>query len=295
MARMVVLDGYTLNPGDNPWDELMELGDLTVHDRTPVGEVVKRAAGAEIVLTNKTPVSAEAIKQLPELKLIAVLATGYNVVDIEAAAERGIAVVNVPEYSTDTVAQFVFALLLALCHRVERHSESVHAGQWTRSEDFMYALTPQVELAGMTMGVVGFGRIGRRVAELADAFGMRVRVSGRTPKPLPALRDVAWCELDELLEASDVVSLHCPQTAETKGMVDTAFLERMKQSAFLVNTSRGGLVVEADLASALKEKHIAGAAVDVASSEPMAKDSALLGVRNLIVTPHLAWSALAAR
>lgn len=293
--KIVVLDGYTLNPGDNPWLPVEALGDLTVYDRTPADKVLERAKDADIVLTNKTPLSGEIIENLPDLKLIGVLATGYNIVDTAAASRRGIPVVNVPEYSTDTVAQFVFALLLELCHHVGQHSESVLAGDWCRSEDFMFTLSPQVELAGLTLGIVGYGRIGARVAQIADAFGMKVRATTRSPKPAPALADFAWVSLDQLLAKSDVVSLHCPQTEQTKGMVNEAFFKQMKPSAFLINTSRGGLVNETDLVQALQSGQLAGAALDVVDSEPMPEGSVLIGAPNLIITPHIAWSALSAR
>ncbi len=294
-TKIVVLDGYTLNPGDNPWSPVEALGDLTVYDRTPADKVLERAKDADIVLTNKTPLPGEIIENLSDLKLTGVLATGYNIVDIAAASRRGIPVVNVPEYSTDTVAQFVFALLLELCHRVGRHSESVLAGDWFRSEDFMFTLSPQVELAGLTLGIVGYGRIGARVAQIADAFGMKVRATTRSPKPDPALADFAWVSLDQLLAESDVVSLHCPQTDQTTGMVNEAFFKQMKPSAFLINTSRGGLVNEADLVKALHSGQLAGAALDVVDSEPMPAGSVLIGAPNLIITPHIAWSALSAR
>lgn len=294
-TKIVVLDGYTLNPGDNPWSPVEALGDLTVYDRTPADKVLERAKDADIVLTNKTPLPGEIIENLPDLKLIGVLATGYNIVDIAAASRRGIPVVNVPEYSTDTVAQFVFALLLELCHRVGRHSESVMTGDWCRSEDFMFTLSPQVELAGLTLGIVGYGRIGARVAQIADAFGMKVRATTRSPKPAPGLADFAWVSLDQLLAESDVVSLHCPQTDQTTGMVNEAFFKQMKPSAFLINTSRGGLVNETALVQAFHSGQLAGAALDVVDSEPMPAGSVLIGAPNLIITPHIAWSALSAR
>ena len=293
--RIVVLDGHTLNPGDNPWDAVARLGELTVYDRTGPEQIVPRAGGAEIVLTNKTPLSGEALSALPELKFISVLATGYNVVDVAAAAERGVVVANVPEYATDAVAQFTFALLLELCHHVGPHAAAVAAGRWAACEDFCFWLTPQVALAGRRMGIVGFGRIGRRIGQLAHAFGMEVLAADVRQADPPPYEPFAWADVPELFADADVVSLHCPQTPETAGMVNAEMLGRMKGDAFLINTARGGLVVEADLAEALNAGRIAGAAVDVVSSEPISPDNPLLTARNCIITPHIAWASLAAR
>lgn len=293
--RMVVLDGYTLNPGDNPWEAVAALGELTVHDRTAPGQVVPRAAGAGIILTNKTPISAETLSALPELKFISILATGYNIVDVAAAADRGVVVSNVPVYATDAVAQFTFALLLELCHRAGDHASAVAGGRWAACEDFCFWLAPQVELAGKRMGIVGFGRIGRRVGQLAHAFGMEVLAADVSRAEPPPYGPFAWADVAELFAAADVVSLHCPQTPRTAGMVNAELLARMKPSAFLINTSRGGLVVEADLAEALNAGRIAAAAVDVVSAEPIAPDNPLLTAKNCIVTPHIAWASLEAR
>lgn len=293
--RMVVLDGYTLNPGDNPWEAVAALGELTVHDRTAPGQVVPRSAGAGILLTNKTPISAETLSALPELKFISILATGYNIVDVAAAAERGVVVSNVPVYATDAVAQFTFALLLELCHRAGDHASAVAGGRWAACEDFCFWLAPQVELAGKRMGIVGFGRIGRRVGQLAHAFGMEVLAANVSRAEPPPYGPFAWANVPELFAAADVVSLHCPQTPRTAGMVNAELLARMKPSAFLINTSRGGLVVEADLAEALNAGRIAAAAVDVVSAEPIAPDNPLLTAKNCIVTPHIAWASLEAR
>jgi glycerate dehydrogenase len=292
--KIVVLDGHTLNPGDNPWDDVAKLGELTVHERTGAGEIVSRARGARILLTNKTPLTAETLGQLPELGFISVLATGHNIVDAAAARKRGIPVSNVPVYGTDSVAQHTFALLLELCHNVGLHSRQVRGGAWTRSADFCFWRTPPVELSGLTMGIVGFGRIGRRVGELSHAFGMKVlaydAVRGETPS-YPVKR----AQLEELFREADVVSLHCPLTAENPGMVDAARLATMKRTAFLINTARGPLVNEKDLATALDAGTIAGAAVDVVSKEPIAADNPLLGAKNCIITPHIAWATLSAR
>lgn len=293
--RIAVLDGYTLNPDDNPWDDVAALGDLTVYDRTPSDQIVERAKDADIVLTNKTPLSAQTMEELPNLKFIGVLATGYNVVDVVAARARGIPVSNVPVYGTDAVAQFVFALVLELCHHVAEHNASVQAGEWSKSADFCYWKTPLLELAGKRMGLVGFGRIGRRVGELAHAFGMEVLAHDVQPGDAPEYAPFSWRGIDELFAEADIVSLHCPQTDENTGFVNAALLGRMQSHAFFINTARGGLVNEADLAEALNKGVLAGAAVDVVSSEPIAPDNPLLGARNILITPHIAWATLAAR
>ena len=285
--RIVVLDGYTLNPGDNPWDPVARLGPLTVFDRTPAALVVERGRGAEILLTNKTPLGAASLAELPALRFIAVLATGYDVVDVAAARAREIPVSNVPVYGTDSVAQHTFALLLELCNHAADHAAAVAAGGWTRSPDFCFWTAPPIELAGMTIGIVGLGRIGRRVAEIASAFGMRV-ISA-------SARAAGRAELGQIFAAADVVSLHCPLTPRTAGFVDGDLLRRMKPTAFLLNTARGGLVDEAALCDALTGGRLAGAGFDVSSSEPLAPTSPLLGAPNLVLTPHMAWASLAAR
>ena len=292
--RIVVLDGYTLNPSDNPWDEVARLGELTVHDKTEPADIVSRALGAEIVLTNKTPLSADTLAQLPDLRFISVLATGYNIVDVQAARSRGISVSNVPVYGTDSVAQFVFALLLELCHHVGHHSDAVHKGRWAEAGHFCFWDSPLVELAGRTMGIVGFGRIGRRVGEIARAFGMNV-IAADTFRGAQPSYEFAWREIPELFAEADVVSLHCPQTADNTRMVNHALLSRMKPSAFFINTARGALVEEKDLADALDQGLLAGAACDVVSSEPISESNPLMKARNLILTPHIAWATLAAR
>jgi glycerate dehydrogenase len=293
--KVVVLDGYTLNPGDNPWDELARLGELTVFDRTPPDQIVARAADAQVVLTNKTLLAATTLAQLPRLRFIAVLATGYNVVDGAAARVRGIPVSNVPEYGTQSVAQHVFALLLELCHHVGLHDSAVKAGEWTRSVDFCFWKTPPIELSGQTMGIVGLGRIGRRVGTLAHAFGMNVLAAGGTRRDDPGYRPFAWSTIPELFAAADVISLHCPLTVDNAGFVNRDILRHVKPSAFFINVARGGLVDEAALAEALNAGHLAGAAVDVVSHEPMRADNPLLRARNCIITPHIAWASLAAR
>ena len=293
--KIVVLDGKTLNPGDNPWDAVEKLGELTVYDRTAPDKILQRSAGAEVLLTNKTPLSADTLAQLPSLRFISVLATGYNVVDVRAAGRRGVAVSNVPIYATDSVAQFTFAMLLELAHHVGAHDQAVKSGRWADSPDFCFWDFPLVELAGKKMGIVGFGRIGRRVGELAHAFGMKVLASVVHQTNPPEYESFQWVAVEELFAAADVVSLHCPQTAENVGMVNRKLLGRMKADAFLINTSRGGLVVEADLAETLNAGRIAGAALDVVSTEPISPDNPLLSARNCLITPHIAWAALAAR
>jgi glycerate dehydrogenase len=296
--RIVVLDGQMLNPGDLSWDELARLGSLEVHDRSAPEEAVPRAAGAEIVLTNKTHLDAASIAALPALRFIGVLATGYDVVDVRAARARGIAVANVPEYSTDSVAQHTIALLLELANAVGEHDRAVHEGEWERSIDFCFWRRTLVELAGLRFGVIGFGLIGRRVGALANAFGMQVLAGGRSKQGPPASAapyPFEWRTIEDLLPEADVVSLHCPLTPESRHLVDAKFLERMRRSAFLINTARGGLVDEAALAAALAAGTIAGAAVDVASTEPIAAQNPLLHAPRCILTPHIAWATRAAR
>ena len=293
--KIVVLDGYTLNPGDLSWDALKDLGDVTIHDYTPADQIVARAQDAEILFTNKTPLTAATLAQLDKLTYIGVLATGYNVVDVKAAAARGVAVTNIPTYGTSSVAQMVFALLLELCHHVQLHSDAVRGGEWSASRDFCFWKTPLVELQGKTIGIVGFGRIGRQVAKIADAFGMRVLAQDKFQGPAPDLADFRWAELDELLAQSDVVSLHCPLFPDTAGLINQETLARMKPSTFLINTSRGGLIVDQDLSDALNRNQIAGAALDVLSVEPPPADNPLLKAKNILVTPHISWATAEAR
>lgn len=290
--RIVVMDGHALNPGDLAWKGFEELGELTVYERTPYDdagkETVRRAKGAQVLLINKTPMTREVLAQLaPELRYIGVLATGYNVVDLEAAQEYGITVTNVPAYGTDAVAQFTMALLLELCHRVGEHSLAAKGGRWAQSPDFCYWDSPQMELCGKTMGIVGYGRIGRAVARLASAFGMRVIAHTRSGKGDEFARPVS---LDELLKESDVISLHCPLFAETKGIICKENIAKMKNGVFILNTSRGPLIVPEDLAEALDSGKVAGAAVDVLETEPPRADDPLLMQPNCIVTPHIAWA-----
>jgi glycerate dehydrogenase len=296
--KIVVLDGYTLNPGDLSWEALEALGDFSVYDRTSQEELVERAGEAEIVLTNKVVLDRKVLGRLPKLKYIGVLATGFNVVDVEAARERGIPVTNVPAYSTASVAQMVFALLLELTVHVGHHAHLTRWGHWSESKDFCFWDRPLVELDGLSMGVVGFGAIGRRVAQTAKAFGMNVLVHTAHPenyRQAPEAAGVRFVGLDELFSESDVVSLHCPLTPETKGMVDARRLALMKPTAYLINTGRGPLIDEEALAAALKGKKLAGAGLDVLSSEPPPGNNPLLTAPNCFVTPHIAWATKAAR
>ena len=288
--QIVILDGLTTNPGDVSWEPLERLGSLTVFDRTAPGDVAARAADADAILTNKAIVGREQIAALPQLKYVGVLATGFNIVDAAAARERGIPVCNVPEYSTPNVVQAAWALILELANRVGHHDRTVHEGHWAACHDFCYWHGELVELAGRTLGIVGHGRIGRGVAAVGRAFGMRVIHHRRQGGGDPACVD-----LDTLFRESDVVSLHCPLTPETKGLVDARRLAMMKPTAFLVNTARGPLVDEAALAAALNAGQIAGAAVDVLSVEPPPASNPLLAAKNCVITPHVAWATRDAR
>lgn len=290
--KIVVLDGHTLNPGDLSWDALREFGALEVYEETPPEEILRRSAGASILLTNKVPLRKDTLERLPELRFIGVLATGYDIVDTQAAAERGIPVSNVPTYGTYSVAQFAFALILELCHHVQRHSDDVRAGGWTRRNIWSYHLYPLIELAGKTLGLIGYGRIGRQTGTIARAFGMRVIASD--PMLHAGEEGVEAVSIEQVLRESDFVSLHCPLTPETRHLIDASRLALMKPTAFLVNTSRGPLVVEQDLADALNQQRLAGAAVDVLPVEPP-KDSPLFSARNCLVTPHMAWATKEAR
>lgn len=293
MARIVVLDGHTVNPGDNSWEPLAALGELIVYERTSPTQVRERASGAQVLLTNKTPLGAEELVGLELLRGVCVLATGSNVVDGAAARAQGIPVCNVPSYSTESVVEHTFALLFELSRAVGLHDRAVHAGEWTNSPDFCFWKTPQLELAGRSFGVVGFGSIGGRVAEVARALGMRVLA---TPSRRPsAQQGVTFLPLEQLLADADVVSLHCPLTPDTEQLVRWERLLMMKRTALLLNTARGGLVCEFDLARALGEGTIAGAALDVLGSEPPGADNPLLGAPRCIITPHLAWTSLEAR
>jgi glycerate dehydrogenase len=290
--NIVILDAYTLNPGDLSWDVLHNLGNCEIYDRTPPDKVVQRAINADIILTNKTILTSKEINQLAKLKYIGVLATGYNVVDIEAAKARNIVVTNVPSYSTNSVAQMVFALLLELTKHVALHSQGVKTGRWSNQADFCYWDKPLIDIENLTMGIVGLGAIGAAVAKLAAAFGMSVLAYQRHPKPTPNVKHV---DLETLFKQSDVISLHCPLTSETQQLINPQSLALMKASAFLINTSRGGLVDEIALAKALENKQIAGAALDVLNIEPPNAENPLFKLDNCIITPHIAWATKTAR
>ena len=293
--NIVVLDGYTLNPGDISWEGIEKLGDVTIYDRTPVDKVIERSAGAEVIFTNKTPVSEEAINELTSLKFIGVLATGYNIVNTEAAKAKGVIVSNVPGYGTNSVVQMTIALLLELCLRVQRHSDAVMEGKWARSSDWCFWDYPLVELTGKTMGIIGFGRIGRQVGDVATAFGMNIIGNSSHWTDQSQRKNFRWAEVPELLAQSDVVSIHCPLFPETKGLINKESLMTMKKTAFLLNTSRGPIVVDEDLAEALNSEVIAGAGIDVLSVEPPSADNPLFKAKNCIITPHIAWATKEAR
>jgi glycerate dehydrogenase len=293
-VKITVLDGYTLNPGDLSWDDLKTLGEAQIFDRTPEHQIVQRAAGADIVLTNKAPLTRESIRQLPRLKYIGVLATGTNVVDLAAAREGGVVVTNVPAYGTASVAQATIALLLELTNAVGQHSESVRSGNWSVKPDWCYWERPLVELSGLTIGIIGFGRIGQAVAKIAGALGMKALVFTGRPKELPQCVENAFA-LETLLRKSDVVSLHCPLTPQTERLLNAERLSWMKPGALLLNTSRGGLLDEQAVADALNSSQLGGAGLDVLSKEPPPADHPLLRARNCIITPHQAWATRAAR
>ncbi|MBS1852840.1 MAG: D-2-hydroxyacid dehydrogenase [Acidobacteria bacterium] len=293
--KLVVLDGYALNPGDLSWDSFGQLAHLTVHERTDTPLIVERAAAADLILTNKTPLSSETLASLPRLKYIGVLATGYNVVDVKAAAARRVTVTNVPSYGSSSVAQLTFALILELCNNVGIHDSVVKTGEWSRNPDWCFWLRPQVELYGKVMGIVGFGRIGRAVAKIAEAFGMRLLVANHRNPDLSGFSNGLVAPLEDVLRQADVVSLHCPLTPQTQNIISREHLALMKPTAFLINTSRGALIMEDDLAESLNSGRLAGAAVDVLSSEPPRPDNPLLRAKNCIVTPHMAWATREAR
>lgn len=293
--KIVVLDGYTLNPGDLSWEELSKMGELIVYERTSLAEIVERVKDAEIVFTNKVPISKETIAQLDILQYIGVQATGYNIIDTEAAKQKNIIVSNVPGYSTDSVAQLCFALLLELTHHVQKHSDAVSDGKWARSADFCFWDYPLIELAGKSMGIIGFGTIGQKVADIATAFGMNIIAQSRTKTDQSARKNFKWAELDELLKEADAISIHCPLTPETKGMINEKSLSIMKKSSFLINTSRGPIINDEDLANALNKGVIAGAGIDVLSTEPPKADNPLFTAKNCLITPHIAWATKEAR
>lgn len=290
--KITVLDGFTENPGDLSWDWLTALGDCTIYDRTPAELIAERCSGCDIIITNKTPLRKELLETLPGLKYVGLLSTGYNIVDWEYCKENGIPVCNIPSYSTSAVAQLVFALILEHTNAAALHSESVHSGEWSACKDFCYWKTPLTELCGKTLGIIGFGKIGKAVAKIAAAFGMKVIASTNHPAPFEG---VEFCDKDELLERSDFVSLHCPLTPATEKMVNADFLSKMKKSAVLINTSRGQVVDENALAAALRNGVIAGAGLDVLETEPPKADCPLFGLKNCYITPHIAWAGFETR
>ena len=292
--KIVVLDGFALNPGDLSWDGLKELGECQIYDRTKHEEILERIKDAEAVITNKAILDEQFVDRLPHLKYIGVTATGYNVVDVQAASRKGIVVTNIPAYSTDSVAQLVFSHILNIVNRIETHASSVRSGEWANNQDFAYWKSPQTELAGKTLGIVGFGRIGRKVAQIGLAFGMKVIFNNRS-QITDILSGTCQSSLDEVFAKSDVVSINCPLTAENSEFVNRSLLLKMKQSAILINTGRGGLINEAELAAALNSGIIAAAGLDVLSTEPPKSDNPLLTAKNCFITPHIAWATLEAR
>ena len=295
--NLVILDSYTENPGDLSWDVLKQFGDLTVYDRTDVSdeaEIIRRIGDSEIVITNKTPITRAVLDACPAVRYITVLATGYNIVDTGAAKEKGIPVSNVPAYGTAAVGQFAIALLLEVCHHIGHHNESVHRGDWERCKDFCYWNYPLIELAGKTMGIIGFGRIGQTTGRIAKALGMRVLACGS--RPTDQGRVIAeYVDQDYLLANADVISLHCPLFPETKGLISRDTIRKMKDGVILINNSRGPLIVEQDLADALNSGKVAAAAVDVVSTEPIWGDNPLLAAKNCIITPHISWASKESR
>ncbi len=293
--KIVVLDGYTLNPGDLSWESLKKLGEVEIYDRTSADKILERSKDAEVLLTNKAPLEGHILEQLPALKYIGVTATGYNIVNTEVAKKKGIIVTNVPGYGTDSVVQLTFALLLELCLHVQRHSDVVREGKWARSEDFSFWDYPLVELSGKTMGIIGFGNIGQRVADVATAFGMNVIAATRTQTDQSKRSNFKWANINQLLENSDVISIHSPLVHETKKLINKESLKKTKRSAFILNTSRGPIIVDEDLADALNNDIIAGAGIDVLSVEPPSENNPLFKAKNCIITPHIAWATKEAR
>ncbi|MDL2220265.1 D-2-hydroxyacid dehydrogenase [Eubacteriales bacterium OttesenSCG-928-N14] len=293
--KIVILDGYTENPGDLSWDGFAALGALTVYDRTAAHETVERIGDADIVIVNKTPLDAATLSACPQIKYIGVLATGYNVVDVDAARESGIVVTNIPTYGTAAVAQFAIALLLEVCHHIGHHSDAVHAGRWQASEDFCFWDYPLIELSGKTLGVIGFGRIGQATARIAQALGMQILAYDEYPNLALQQDGLRYVSLEELYAQADVITLHCPLFEHTRGMINRNSIAQMKDGVIIINTSRGPLIVEEDLAAALGSGKVAYAAVDVVSEEPIQGDNPLLGAENCIITPHIAWAPKEAR
>ena len=294
--RITVLDGYTSNPGDLSWDAFEELGEITVHERTTPEEVVSRCLGCEVVFTNKVVMDAGIMDQLPDLKYIGVLATGTNVIDLEHAGKKGVCVTNIPGYGTDSVVQHILAFILHFSSKVSIHDEAVHQGDWVNSKDFCFTLGTLNELSGSTLGIIGLGTIGRKLAKVADAMGMKIIAAHQSSMDRLELPfEVEWLPVDEVFARSDFLSLNCPLTADTENLVNAERLQKMKSSAVLINTGRGPLVDEQALADGLNEGTIAGAGLDVLSTEPPATDNPLLTAKNCVITPHVAWASLQAR
>ena len=293
--EIVATDGFTLNPGDISWDEVSALGNLIVYDRTGSEEVIGRCCNADIVIINKTPLDAETLLHLPRLKFITMAATGYDCIDIKTAGQRNIPVSNIPVYGTDTVAQYVFSAILHLAHNISIHAEAVQKGEWSTSDDWCFWKRPLIELRGTVIGIVGFGRIGRRVGELAHAFGMHVLAHDPYQETSPGYDNFEFCDLDKLFQEADFVTIHSPLTEDNHKFIDMALLSMMKSSAFLINAARGGLINEVDLSTALSRNILAGAVLDTVSEEPIKADNPLLKAPNLFITPHMAWGTLAAR
>jgi glycerate dehydrogenase len=295
IMKIVVLDGYALNPGDLSWDKLKEFGELILYDRTPEELTAERIGDAEVVLTNKSPVSRSTIEKCKGLKYIGVLATGYNIVDVKAAREKNIAVTNIPTYGTAAVGQFTIALLLEICHHIGEHSLAVKAGEWTRNEDWTFWKYPLIELEGKTMGIIGCGRIGQRTAGIAQALGMTVLACDEHEVPELAGSTFKYVNLGILLKESDVIALHCPLTPSTKGLINEETISKMKDGVIIINDSRGPLIVEQDLKDALESGKVYAAACDVVSVEPIRNDNPLLTAKNMIITPHIAWAPIESR
>lgn len=293
--NIVILDGYTANPGDLSWEQFSEFGTVTSYDYTPENLIIPRCKDADIIIDNKVEITKEIMDELPKLKYIGMLSTGFNVVDVDAAKEKGITVCNVPTYSTSAVAQLTFALILEIYNQVAVHSNAVHTGEWTNCRDFCFQKTPLVELSGKTIGIIGYGKIGSEVAKIADAFSMNILCYVPSKKPQPDYKNFRFVSLAELAEKSDIVSLHCPLTPETKEIINENFISKMKKNAIIINTSRGPSIDEKALADALNSGRIAGAGVDVLSAEPPKADNPLLSCEKCFITPHIAWAGYETR
>ena len=291
--KIVVLDGYTENPGDLSWADMEALGELTVYDRTPVNdneEILKRIGDAQIVITNKTPLKAEVIEKAPAIKYIGMLSTGYNVVDVDAAKAKGIPVCNIPTYGTEAVAQFAIAMLLEICHHIAHHSDAVYAGRWENNQDWCFWDYPLIELAGKTMGIIGYGRIGQATGRIAQAMGMKVVAFDAYRNESLVSDTMKYVDLDELFTKSDVIALHCPLFKETEGIINKDSIAKMKQNVIILNNSRGPLIIEQDLADALNSGKVFAAGLDVVSIEPITSDNPLLKAKNCLITPHISWA-----